>query len=49
MHEQIVSVANATGDLIMMGAWYCAMSTVEAEPIPVSNIRISVIFVTTFC
>ncbi|KAI0091961.1 hypothetical protein BDY19DRAFT_927701 [Irpex rosettiformis] len=27
-------IANATADLIMIGAWYCAMSTIEAEPIP---------------
>jgi hypothetical protein len=33
----LCSVANATADLIMIGAWYCVMSTVDAEAIPVSE------------
>ncbi|KAI0698925.1 hypothetical protein BC835DRAFT_1333432 [Cytidiella melzeri] len=27
-------VSNATADLIMIGAWYCALNTIEGEPIP---------------
>lgn len=31
------SVANATGDLVMMGVWHCALDTIEGEPIPVRD------------
>lgn len=27
-------VANATADLVMMGAWHCVLDTIEGEPIP---------------
>ncbi|KAI0347066.1 hypothetical protein BDW22DRAFT_1351411 [Trametopsis cervina] len=27
-------IANATADLVMIGAWHCALDNIEAEPIP---------------
>lgn len=31
-----VSVANATGDLLLLSAWSMALEAVDGEPIPVS-------------
>jgi hypothetical protein len=31
------SVANATTDLLLLGAWAIALESIEGEPIPVSN------------
>jgi hypothetical protein len=31
------SVANATSDLLMMGAWHCALDSIKEDPIPVQS------------
>ena len=33
------SVANATADLLMLGAWSCAVELVQGTPIPVSIVH----------
>lgn len=37
----MLSVYNATADLLMMAAWNCALDTIQGEPIPVSTISAS--------
>jgi hypothetical protein len=32
------SVANATADLLMLGAWMSALGSIRGDPIPVRNI-----------
>lgn len=34
--DGVCSVANATADLLLMGAWSCVLDTIEGESIPVS-------------
>lgn len=35
--NECTSVANATTDLLLLGAWAIALESIEGEPIPVSN------------